>query len=138
MCETEFCATVHTGATFLLTSRTKLSQVTTKIFLPKSFLDQSSLDDKKFIIEYNKNIPPATKPHNTKTLPHKPKQVSMYLQEKPSTPPSEEPIGDTEEATSPNESTHLTTVHKSLSVGTTLTKSCPTMRSSSRLEESSM
>ena len=118
MCETEFCATVHTGATFLLTSRTKLSQVTTKIFLPKSFLDQSSLDDKKFIIEYNKKIPPATKPHNTKTLPHKPKQVSMYLQEKPSTPPSEEPIGDTEEATSPNESTHLTTVHKSLSVGT--------------------
>ena len=35
--------------------------------------------------------PFATKPHNTKTLPHNPKQVSMYLQEGPSTPLSQEP-----------------------------------------------
>ena len=105
MYETEYCANksipicepdVDTGATFLLTSRKKLNQVVTKIFLPKSLLDQFSLDDKKFIIEYNKKIPSATKPPNNKTLPHKPKKVSMYLQEEPSTPLSEEQSGDIE------------------------------------------
>ena len=90
MCETEFCGTksilscdpgVHTGAIFLLTFRTILNQVVTKIILTKSLLDQFSLDDKRFIIEYNKKIPSATKPPNTKTLPHKPKKVSMYFQD---------------------------------------------------------
>ena len=47
----------------------------------------------------------------SKTLPHKPK---MYLQGKPSTPPSEVPSGETEEATS----IHVTKVYKSLSHGT--------------------
>ena len=126
MCETEFCATksipfcdpgVHAGATFLLTSRTKLNQVATTIFCPKSLLDQFSLDDKTFIMEYNKKIPSATRPPNTKSLPPKPKKVSMCLQEEPSTPPSEEPSGDTDKATNPDESTHLTMVHKSLSHG---------------------
>ena len=44
----------------------------------------------------------------SKTLPHKP---NMYLQDEHSTPPSEEPLGDTEETTS----IHLTMVYKSLS-----------------------
>ena len=47
----------------------------------------------------------------SKTLPHKPK---MYLQDKPSTLPSEVPSGETEEAAS----THLTKVYKSLFHGT--------------------
>ena len=38
----------------------------------------------------------------------------MYLQDKPSTPPSEVPSGETEDATS----IHLTKVYKSLSHGT--------------------
>ena len=127
MCETEFCDTksipscdpgVHTRAIFLLTFRKILNQVATNIFLPKSLLDQFSLDDKKFIIEYNKKIPSATKPPNTKTLPHKPKKVSMYFQDEPSTPPSDKPSGDTEEATNPEHSTHVTMIHKSLSQGT--------------------
>ena len=42
----------------------------------------------------------------------------MYLQDKASAPPSEEPSGDIEEATNPDDSTHLTMVHKSLSYGT--------------------
>ena len=42
----------------------------------------------------------------------------MHLQDEPSTPPSEEPSGDTEEATNPDESTLLTMVYKSLSQGT--------------------
>ena len=42
----------------------------------------------------------------------------MYLQDEPSTPQSEEPSGDTEEATNPDESTYLTMVHMSLSHGT--------------------
>ena len=75
LCETEFCITksiplcdpvVHTGTTFLLTS---------------------------------------------KTLPHKPK---MYLHEKPSTPPSDLPSGETDESTS----IHLIKVYKSPSHGT--------------------
>ena len=75
LCETEFCITkytplydpvVHTGTTFLLTS---------------------------------------------KTLPHKPK---TYLQDKPSTTPSEVQSEETEEATP----IHLTKVYKSLSHGT--------------------
>ena len=41
----------------------------------------------------------------------------MYLQEKASTPPIDKPPGDTEEATSPRESTYLIMVHKSLSHG---------------------
>ena len=42
----------------------------------------------------------------------------MYLQEEPSTPPIEEPSENSEEPTNPDESTHLTMVHKSLSYGT--------------------
>ena len=45
------------------------------------------------------------------TLTHKPK---MYLQDKPSTTPSDVPSGETEEVTS----IHLTKVYKSLSHGT--------------------
>ena len=80
MCDSEFCATksipscnpgVHTGATFLLTSRTKLNQVVIKIFLPKSFLDQFSLDDKQFIIECNMKILSATKPPPHHTRPRR-------------------------------------------------------------------
>ena len=47
----------------------------------------------------------------SKTIPHKPK---MYLQDKPSRPPSEVPSGETEEVTC----IHLITVYKSLSHGT--------------------
>ena len=47
----------------------------------------------------------------SKTLPYKPK---MYLQDKPSTPSSEVPSGETEKATS----IHLIKVYKSLSHGT--------------------
>ena len=44
----------------------------------------------------------------------------MYLQDEPSTPPSEEPSGDTEEATS----IHLTMVNQSLSHGTEDVSDC--------------
>ena len=53
----------------------------------------------------NKKIPCATKLLNTKILPHKPKKFCMYLQEEPSTPPSDETSGDTAEATNPDEFT---------------------------------
>ena len=79
------------------------NQVTTKIFLPKSLWDQFSLGDKKLIIEYNKKIPSATKPPSTKPMPHKPKEVSIYLQEEPSQTPSKDPSGDTEETTNPDD-----------------------------------
>ena len=88
------------------------SQVTTKIFQLKPLCDQLSLDDKKPIIEYNKKITTATKPPNIETMPHKPKKVSIHLQEEPSTPPCEEPSGESEEATNPDEPTLLTMVHK--------------------------
>ena len=42
----------------------------------------------------------------------------MYLQEYPSNRPSEEESGHTEDPTNPDESTHLTMVHKPLSPGT--------------------
>ena len=63
-------------------------------------LDQVSLDEEKFILD-------ATKPHNTKTLPHKPKKVSVYLQEESSIPPSDEPSGDIEEVTNPDKLTQI-------------------------------
>ena len=84
MCETDFCATksipfcdrgVHTGATFLLTPRTKLNQVNTKIFLPLSLLDQFSFDDKKFSIEYNNKIPSATRPPNKRPYHTSPRRL---------------------------------------------------------------
>ena len=86
LCETEFCITksiplcdpvVHTGTTFLLTSR---------------------------------------------TLPHKPK---MYLQDKPSTPPSEVPSGETEEATPIHLSKSTSNYPIELRILLPLTKSCP-------------
>ena len=43
----------------------------------------------------------ATKPPNTK----------MYLREEPSTPPSDEPSGDTDEATNPDEFTQVNVHH---------------------------
>ena len=71
------------------------------MFLSIPLLDQFSLDNQKFIIEYNKKIQSATKSPNTNTLPYRPKTISMYLQDEPSTPPSEEPSGDTEESHKP-------------------------------------
>ena len=47
----------------------------------------------------------ATKPPNTKTL------ACMYLQEEPSTPPSDQPPGDTDEATNPDEFTQVNSHH---------------------------
>ena len=66
-------------------------------------------------LDATRRSPSATKPLNTKTLPHNPKKFSIYLQTEPSTTPSEEPPGDIEEATNPDELTHLTMIHKSLS-----------------------
>ena len=58
----------------------------------------------------------------SKTLPHKPK---MYLQDKPSTPPSEVPSGETDESTSiiiPRSTSHYP---MELRILLPLTKSCP-------------
>ena len=49
----------------------------------------------------------ATKSINTKTW------TCMYLQEEPSTPPSDEPSGDTDEATNPDEFTQVNAPHTS-------------------------
>ena len=62
--------------------------------------------DTKSILFCDPGVHPfATKPLTTKSLAHKPKQVCMYLQEEPSAPPSDEPSGDTDEATNPDEFT---------------------------------
>ena len=48
----------------------------------------------------------TTKPPNTKTT-----WACLYLQEEPSTPPSNQPSGDTDEATDPDEFTHVNAHH---------------------------
>ena len=58
------------------------------------------------------------------TLPHKLKKVTLYHQEEHSTPLSDEPSGDSEQATNHYESTHLTVVHKSLSHQTEYASDC--------------